>query len=71
MVGFTSNSVCNELTGLARLAINAFRDILRIRQSKYGELLEWLGARIERLKKQEAVACQRMKGIICAQPMID
>jgi len=54
-----------------RLAINAFKDVLQVRQSKYGKLLEWVNTRIERLWKQDAVACQRMKRTISSRATID
>jgi hypothetical protein len=52
------------LTCAARLALNAFEEVLRRRQSKYGKVLEWIKGRIERLRVRESTMCQGMKGVV-------
>jgi len=47
-----------------RLAMNAFKDVLKRRQSRYGKLLEWIEGRIQRLRAREAAMCGRMEGIV-------
>lgn len=46
------------------LAVHAFRDVLRRRQSDYGTILEWLEGRIGVLRKREGELCGRMRGIV-------
>jgi hypothetical protein len=53
-----------EEANMYRLAMNAFRDVLRRRQSKYGKLLEWIEGRIQRLRTKEAAMCGRMEGVL-------
>lgn len=50
--------------GVGRLALTAFRDVMRKRQSKFGKVIEWLDERIEGLRGREGETCQRMKGIV-------
>jgi len=45
------------------LAVNAFRDVLGKRQSRYGKVLEWIDGRIAMLGTKDAV-CYRMKGLV-------
>ena len=44
------------------LAFNAFRGVLRKRQSKYGKIIEWLDVKIKALEVKEKGICERMKG---------
>jgi hypothetical protein len=46
------------------LAINAFRDVLGKRQSRYRAVIGWLDLRISTLRGKERTMCERMKGII-------
>ncbi|KAG9247931.1 hypothetical protein BJ878DRAFT_117297 [Calycina marina] len=49
------------------LALNAFTNVLQVRQSKYTQLLVWMEERIMQLNIKDA-ACQRLKGTVSAQP---
>jgi len=49
-----------------RLAMHAFRDVLRKRQSKYGKVIEWLESRIWSLREKEGKGVDRMVGIVGA-----
>ncbi|RDL40109.1 uncharacterized protein BP5553_00088 [Venustampulla echinocandica] len=49
------------------LAVNAFRDVLRKRQTKYRKTLEWLDRRVAMLRVKEGRACDRMSGIVLAK----
>jgi hypothetical protein len=53
------------------LAVNAFRDVLVRKQTKYREVLEWIRERIEVLQAEESTACQRMKGVVGRVVAID
>jgi hypothetical protein len=46
--------------------MNAFRNVMGKRQSKYGKVIEWLDERIETLMAREGNTCDRMKGIVTA-----
>jgi hypothetical protein len=47
-----------------RLAINAFLNVLRKRQSKYLKAIKWLNIRIATLKARKARMCERMRNIV-------
>lgn len=47
-----------------RLAINAFLNVLRKRQSKYLKAIKWLDMRIATLKARETRMCERMRNIV-------
>lgn len=47
-----------------RFAINAFKDVLSKRQSKYAKVLEWLGKRIMVLSINEREMCLRSRGAL-------
>ena len=47
-----------------RLAVNAFRNVMGKRQSKFGKVIKWLDERIRVLKGKEGETCERMKGIV-------
>jgi len=46
------------------MALNAFRVVLRKRQSKYGGVLSWLDEGIVLLKLKDGESMSRMKGIV-------
>ena len=46
------------------LAFNAFRKVLRKRQSKYRKVIEWLDTKIGVLMANEARMCERMEGVL-------
>jgi hypothetical protein len=48
------------------MALNAFRNVLRKKQSKYGKVIEWLDEKICELRGKEADSFTRMKGIVQA-----
>jgi hypothetical protein len=48
------------------MALNAFRNVLRKKQSKYGKVIEWLDEKICELRGKEADSFAGMKGIIQA-----
>jgi len=47
-----------------RLAINAFLNVLRKRQSKYLKAIKWLEMRIATLRARKARMCERMRNIV-------
>jgi len=47
-----------------RLAINAFREVLQKRQSKYRKVIEWLDERIGFLKGREWETCEKMRRMV-------
>jgi hypothetical protein len=49
-----------------RLAVNAFRIVMGKKQSKFGQVIEWLDKKIEGLRMKEGETVGRMKGIIAA-----
>lgn len=49
---------------LEYLALNAFRNVLRKRQSKYGEVIAWLGDQLMDLKAKGADSLSRMSGLV-------
>jgi len=50
------------------LAMNAFRDVLKRRQSKYGGLLEWIDGRMSRM---ESGLCRQLRDVVSENPTID
>ena len=46
------------------MALNAFRVVLRKRQSKYGDVLAWLDEGIRSLESKDKEGLSRMKGIL-------
>jgi hypothetical protein len=44
--------------------MNAFRNVMGKRQSKFGKVIEWLKERIKMLMMREEDTCGRMKGIV-------
>ena len=53
-------------TQVEYMALNAFRNVLRKKQSKYGKMIEWLDEKIFELKGKEADSFARIKGIVQA-----
>jgi len=49
------------------LALNAFREVLKKRQSKYGKVISWLGERIACLSAKNGESFTRMSGIVQAK----
>lgn len=49
---------------LEYLALNAFRNVLKKRQSKYGKVLAWLDDQLMNLKAKGAESLSRMSGIV-------
>ncbi len=46
-----------------RLAVNAFLNVLRKRQSKYLKVIKWLDMRIATFRAREARMCKMMKDV--------
>jgi hypothetical protein len=46
------------------LALNAFRNVLRKKQSKYGKVIAWIGERLLHLTSREGDGFSRMSGIL-------
>lgn len=44
--------------------MNAFRNVMGKRQSKFGEVIKWLDERMQILRARERETCGRMTGIV-------
>jgi hypothetical protein len=44
--------------------LNAFRNVLKKRQSKYGKVIKWLDERVSELRRKEVNGFARMKNVI-------
>jgi hypothetical protein len=49
------------------LALNAFREVLRKRQSKYGKVISWLDEQISHLSAKNGESFARMSGIVSSK----
>lgn len=51
-------------TTILRLAAKAFHNVLRRKQSKYGQVLEWLDAAIQRCAPADGIESLKMGRIV-------
>lgn len=47
-----------------RLAVNAFRNVMSKRQSKFRQVIEWLDEKIALLRMRDGETIRRTKGIV-------
>lgn len=53
-------------TQIEYLALNAYRNVLARRQTKYGKVISWLDERLLIMKVKDGESCAKMKGIVAS-----